>query len=223
MQRELNESDISNIVSLIQTIRKETIPTTGHTDPESIQDCWQEVEEVVSLLVDKCKLYDKLKEDIEGSIKLRTKELDYFKQKSEVEAVRRTTTVLSCYRSVLEAMLPPSPFNVLPESVTIEGSYVKREVFVNGQLLDPRASLAVSNHSPDGFNWGFVGSGPAQLALGILMCFMKPSVASQYYQTFKFGWIAGLPKTDFIKTINLRQLMKELVEKPAEQKPDGIL
>ena len=32
--------------------------------------------------------------------------------------------------------------------------------------LEP--SLEIADHSPDGFNWGYDGSGSAQLALGIL-------------------------------------------------------
>ena len=36
-------------------------------------------------------------------------------------------------------------------------------------LLKPDRSQAVKNHSPDGFNWGYGGSGPAQLALAILL------------------------------------------------------
>ena len=39
-------------------------------------------------------------------------------------------------------------------------------VTVNGDLLDLRLDL--HNHSPDGFEWGYCGSGPAQLALAIL-------------------------------------------------------
>lgn len=37
--------------------------------------------------------------------------------------------------------------------------------------LNPRYDLA--NHSPDGFAWGYPGSGPAQLALAILANHMK--------------------------------------------------
>lgn len=40
------------------------------------------------------------------------------------------------------------------------------EVRCNGRLLRPRHDLF--NHSPDGFAWGYGGSGPAQLALAIL-------------------------------------------------------
>ena len=35
-------------------------------------------------------------------------------------------------------------------------------------LLPLSPSLEIADHSPDGFNWGYNGSGPAQLALGIL-------------------------------------------------------
>lgn len=35
--------------------------------------------------------------------------------------------------------------------------------------LDPHFSQQFRNHSPDGFEWGYGGSGPAQLALGILL------------------------------------------------------
>ncbi len=36
-------------------------------------------------------------------------------------------------------------------------------------ILSLIPSLAVRNHSPTGFEWGYNGSGPAQLALAILM------------------------------------------------------
>lgn len=36
-------------------------------------------------------------------------------------------------------------------------------------ILDPGWSQKVWNHSPDGFQWGYGGSGPAQLALAILL------------------------------------------------------
>jgi len=38
-------------------------------------------------------------------------------------------------------------------------------VVVDGKALAPRLDL--SNHSPDGFEWGYGGSGPAQLALAL--------------------------------------------------------
>lgn len=38
----------------------------------------------------------------------------------------------------------------------------------NGAPLFPNRSQRIVNHSPDGFEWGYGGSGPAQLALAIL-------------------------------------------------------
>jgi Family of unknown function (DUF6166) len=35
--------------------------------------------------------------------------------------------------------------------------------------LDPRRSQKLFNHSPDGFEWGYGGSGPAQLALALVL------------------------------------------------------
>lgn len=39
-------------------------------------------------------------------------------------------------------------------------------VTANGETLQPRFDLR--NHSPNGFEWGYEGSGPAQLALTLL-------------------------------------------------------
>lgn len=58
--------------------------------------------------------------------------------------------------------------------------------------LSPKASQKIWNHSPDGFNWGYGGSGPAQLALAILYHFTKSrEVALHWYQDFKWAFVAG--------------------------------
>lgn len=56
--------------------------------------------------------------------------------------------------------------------------------------LDPRLDLA--NHSPTGLEWGYRGSGPAQLAIAILATRLDPEEALQYYQTFKDLTVAAL-------------------------------
>lgn len=57
--------------------------------------------------------------------------------------------------------------------------------------LSPDASLKLINHSPDGFEWGYSGSGPAQLALALLLDVTgNPDLAQGYYQDFKFHWVA---------------------------------
>ncbi len=79
----------------------------------------------------------------------------------------------------------------------ISGIKETREVFLNGELLNPTESLKVRNQSPTGFNWGYRGDGPAQLALGILLKFADEETALEYYQDFKEEIIVGLPQEDF--------------------------
>jgi hypothetical protein len=73
----------------------------------------------------------------------------------------------------------------------LEGYGPTREVWLDGERLDPRPSQKVHNHSPDGFNWGYCGSGPAQLALAIVL---KLTGKSDDYQDFKSKVIAGIPQ-----------------------------
>lgn len=59
-------------------------------------------------------------------------------------------------------------------------------------------------HSPDGFEWGYTGSGPSQLAFAILYTLlafgsaygetMCEKLARDNYMAFKFDIIAGLPE-----------------------------
>lgn len=78
------------------------------------------------------------------------------------------------------------------------GPYAK-VVEVDGIPLKPRNDLR--DHSPNGFNWGYAGSGPAQLALAILADFLDDDAQAQMlYQAFKWKVIAGLPKADFTLT-----------------------
>lgn len=109
----------------------------------------------------------------------------------------------------------------LPIKVQIEGSFESREIEINGQRLNPAPSQKVVNHSPDGFNWGYGGSGPAQLSLAILLLYWPKNMATKYYQDFKFKFIGGLPRTDFNKTVNLREIMHGIMSERAKR--EGIL
>jgi hypothetical protein len=75
----------------------------------------------------------------------------------------------------------------------IKGNGRSRQVWINGEFLSPFPSQQVVNHSPDGFNWGFRGSGPAQLALAILLKICPKEKALREYQKFKDVIIAALP------------------------------
>lgn len=65
-------------------------------------------------------------------------------------------------------------------------------VRVNGDQLDARYDLLSA--SPSGFEWGYGGSGPAQLAIAILAHAYGASFASDYYQRFKREVVSELPE-----------------------------
>jgi hypothetical protein len=64
-------------------------------------------------------------------------------------------------------------------------------VTVDGRPLNLRLDLW--NHSPTGFEWGYGGSGPAQLALALLAdCLGDDEQAVRFHQQFKFQVVASL-------------------------------
>ena len=64
-------------------------------------------------------------------------------------------------------------------------------VSMEGHPLSPRWSLSIRNHSPTGFEWGYQGSGPAQLALAILLEVTDVKEAQRAYQDFKRTVVAA--------------------------------
>ena len=54
--------------------------------------------------------------------------------------------------------------------------------------------LDVSNHSPSGFEWGYYGSGPSQLALAILCAVTDASTAELLHGRFKDEFIGGIAR-----------------------------
>lgn len=72
------------------------------------------------------------------------------------------------------------------------------DVYINGRILDPARSQALVNHSPDGFAWGYSGSGAAQLALALLLELQDDEdFALREYQNLKTDIIAGLDQLKF--------------------------
>lgn len=66
--------------------------------------------------------------------------------------------------------------------------------------LNPRFDCV--NHSPTGFNWGYGGSGPAQLSFAILADYFGDVEAARVlYQDFKSSVVAGFEMSkDFVLT-----------------------
>lgn len=75
----------------------------------------------------------------------------------------------------------------------ILGDAQSRKVWIGGQELDIHKSLAIENKSPSGFAWGYMGSGPSQLALAILLELTDKDTALRLYHPFKEAFIATVP------------------------------
>lgn len=108
--------------------------------------------------------------------------------------------------------------------MNIKGEFATRRVWVDGKEMDPGEGRKIHDHSPDGFNWGYGGSGPAQLALTLVIETAKfiprgdghlPIMkAVPYYQDFKWEYVAQWPQSDFEVDIDavgwlLRKIDKE--------------
>ena len=65
----------------------------------------------------------------------------------------------------------------------------------DGQPLALGPSVKLWNHSPDGYEWGYGGSGPAQLALALLLdATGEKKVAVDLHQKYKFARIGILDR-----------------------------
>src|SRR5688500_10462997 len=85
------------------------------------------------------------------------------------------------------------------------GRRTKGGVTVTRECDDGRSEplplrLDLWNHSPGGFEWGYAGSGPAQLALAMLSDVVGDRRARPNYQQFKFDVITKLPKLGWVLT-----------------------
>ena len=82
-----------------------------------------------------------------------------------------------------------------PKQISLE-LYPKEDIIL--QRIDGKAIANVPHalvcHSPDGFEWGYGGSGPAELALNILAMFMTKEDAAIAHQAFKWAYIATMPE-----------------------------
>lgn len=100
----------------------------------------------------------------------------------------------------------------------VEGTVI---VTADGKVVSPRHSQLLRNHSPDGFEWGYCGSGPAQLALAILLREGLPDdLAVKLYQQFKRRYVSSWDREAnwFLFGTTLRQWVHvKLLELQAKQ------
>jgi hypothetical protein len=88
-------------------------------------------------------------------------------------------------------------------------------VTFDGRELTPARSLKLRNHSPDGFAWGYAGSGPAQLALAILLeAGCTDEQALRHYQEFKTYTLLASSQTTLRVNIDVLGWVKEREARP---------
>lgn len=82
--------------------------------------------------------------------------------------------------------------------------------------LDPRLDLR--NHSPAGFEWGYGGSGPAQLALALAADVLGDDEAALgLYQRLKVRLVGRLPADGWTLTeMEVAEALRSLADHPAE-------
>lgn len=97
--------------------------------------------------------------------------------------------------------------------MNIKGHFSDRSVYVNSRELFPDYSLHILAHSPDGFAWGYGGSGPAQLALAILLLATDTQTAIKLHQRFKNEFIATQPQIDLNLNVDVEKWLTEQNEK----------
>ncbi len=92
-------------------------------------------------------------------------------------------------------------------TVRYVGTRTREGVAVTRERDDGRSEplplrLDLWNHSPSGPEWGYNGSGPAQLALAILSDAVgdKQAISWQNYQAFKFAVVGRLPYNGWVLT-----------------------
>jgi hypothetical protein len=83
-----------------------------------------------------------------------------------------------------------------------QGLFTQNSIPFEGDIICQRTEGGIKTnvpqqiiqHSPDGFEWGYGGSGPADFALNILLLFTNEETARRLHQVFKWRFVATLPR-----------------------------
>jgi uncharacterized protein (DUF2249 family) len=103
----------------------------------------------------------------------------------------------------------------------IKGEAHVRKV-VDGKPRGLRKRLDLDNHSPDGFEWGYGGSGPAQLALALLADALGDGQrAVRLHQQFKWRVIAKL-RQDMYWRLSVENILEHARAIEAQKRPHWI-
>jgi len=89
-----------------------------------------------------------------------------------------------------------------------DGQQTWYQCVLNGDPFNPKPSQKIHNHSPDGFSWGYSGSGPHQLALAILLEETDdPEFAQKHYTRFLREVVSRLDNHFKITSADLQPLL----------------
>ena len=77
----------------------------------------------------------------------------------------------------------------------------------------------VTHHSPDGFKWGYAGSGPSELALNILVVYIGEKRALPLHQEFKRSFLEAMP---FEGGTIPRKVIVDWLKRHGEEEPYGV-
>lgn len=110
----------------------------------------------------------------------------------------------------------------IPEEIELVGYAVSRAVYLAGFFLSPRYSQKIKNHSEDGFNWGYNGASPNQLALAILVEYFTPKKALEIYKSFTQAFIQNIKYNNFHVKIKLKYYIERLINEQEGKKQKAI-
>lgn len=95
---------------------------------------------------------------------------------------------------------------------------------VKANELDLPLYTELWNHSPTGFEWGYGGSGPAQLALALLAHHTgDPEFATKHHQRFKQEIVAHLDADIWSLTSKQIQDWVDTIEKREAKESSGLV
>ena len=99
---------------------------------------------------------------------------------------------------------------------TIKGLRLAGRTSVTIDGLPLPLHLDIAHRSPTGHEWGFWGSGPAQLALAILMTVTDADEAKRRYEAFRRSVIVRITKDSWtLTTVQVEEWLRRHRKRPS--------
>jgi hypothetical protein len=90
----------------------------------------------------------------------------------------------------------------------------------NGEVYSLHPRYDLHRHSMTGYEWGFGGSGPAQLALALAADVLgDDDKAQEVYQRLKFRLVGGLPDEGWVLTESRIRSAIDAIEQERSRSP----